>query len=423
MASLSGLETNRYWRNGQVSEIQLTGYNYRVNKQEAKNRIGELTRVINHHRYLYHVLDRQEISEAALDSLKHELSQLESEYPGLRQVDSPSARIGGKPLPDFKKVTHTMRQWSFDDAFSEEEIRAWDTRVKKVGTGSYTCELKIDGFKIVLAYEKGILKTAATRGDGKVGEDVTENIKTVESVPLSLKEPVDIIVEGEIWLSRKELERINKEQEKKGLPLYANPRNLAAGSIRQLDPKMAASRKLDSFIYDIAQLGKPGFRLETGFPSTQEEELKLLSGLGFKVNPYYKKVGGIDGVIEYWHYWQKNKDKEKYWIDGVAVKINERSLQERLGYTGKSPRFAIAFKFAAEQVATVVEGIEVQVGRTGVLTPVAHLRPVSVAGSTVARATLHNEDEIKRLDVRVGDTVILLLGRKSVSTFMLFRIS
>ncbi|HEY4518635.1 MAG TPA: NAD-dependent DNA ligase LigA [Candidatus Paceibacterota bacterium] len=376
-----------------------------MNKQQAKERVRELTRVINHHRYLYHVLDKQEISEEALDSLKHELSQLESEFPDFRLADSPSVRIGGEPLPEFKKVTHVVRQWSFDDAFNEEEIRAWDARVKKVGlpaqagTGSYTCELKIDGFKIVLTYEKGILKNAATRGDGKVGEDVTENVKTVESVPLSLEKPVDIIVEGEIWLSRKELERINKEQEKKGLPLYANPRNLAAGSIRQLDPKMAASRKLDSFIYDIARFDK--------FPVTQEGELKFLSELGFKVNPHFKKVNDIAGVIEYWHYWQKNKDKEKYLIDGVAVKVNERSLQERLGYTGKSPRFAIAFKFAAEQVTTVVEAIEVQVGRTGTLTPVAHLRPVSVAGSTVARATLHNEDEIRRLDVRVGDTVIL----------------
>ena len=285
-----------------------------MNKQQAKERVRELTRVINHHRYLYHVLDKQEISEEALDSLKHELSQLESEFPDFRLADSPSVRIGGEPLPEFKKVTHVVRQWSFDDAFNEEEIRAWDARVKKVGlpaqagTGSYTCELKIDGFKIVLTYEKGILKNAATRGDGKVGEDVTENVKTVESVPLSLEKPVDIIVEGEIWLSRKELERINKEQEKKGLPLYANPRNLAAGSIRQLDPKMAASRKLDSFIYDIARFDK--------FPVTQEGELKFLSELGFKVNPHFKKVNDIAGVIEYWHYWQKNKDKEKYLIDG-----------------------------------------------------------------------------------------------------------
>lgn len=370
-----------------------------MDRRDAKDRIKELTRAINRHRYLYHVLDKSEISPEALDSLKHELKQLEEQYPEFVQADSPSLRVGGKPLPEFKKVTHAVRQWSFDDAFSEEEIRKWDARVRKVGMPTYVCELKIDGFKIVLTYAKGMLKTAATRGDGKVGEDVTENVKTVESVPLSLEKPVNIIVEGEIWLSRKELERINAEQKKKNLPLYANPRNLAAGSIRQLDPRIAASRKLDSFIYDIARFDK--------MPPTQEGELKLLSELGFKVNSHHKTVADIDEVINYWRTWQKNKDSEKYWIDGVAVKVNERRLQEKLGYTGKSPRFAIAFKFPAEQVTTVVEDIQVQVGRTGTLTPVAHLRPVSVAGSTVARATLHNEDEIKRLDLRPGDTVIL----------------
>lgn len=373
-----------------------------MDKKEARERIKELTKVVNHHRYLYHVLDRQEIPDEALDSLKHELKTLEDEYPDLRLPDSPSLRVGGAPLPEFKKISHAVRQWSFDDAFSGDEMRAWENRnLKLLGTAkpSYMCELKIDGFKIVLTYSKGELQSAATRGDGKVGEDVTENIKTVESIPLALEKPLDIVVEGEIWLSKKELERINKEQEKKGLPLYANPRNLAAGSIRQLDPKIAASRKLDSFIYDVAQFTK--------YPATQEEELKMLGELGFKVNPHRKLVKNIDEVIEYWKYWQDHKDKEEYWIDGVAVKVNEHALQERLGYTGKSPRFAIAFKFPAEQVTTVVEDIDVQVGRTGTLTPVAHLRPVLVAGSTVARATLHNEDEIKRLDVRVGDTVIL----------------
>jgi len=387
-----------------------------VTKQEAGKRIASLTKAINHHRYLYHVLDKQEISDAALDSLKHELKLLEREYPNLVQPDSPSLRVGGEPLPYFKKVTHKVHQWSFDDAFTPEEIRAWETRNLKIlfpkGYPSerieYVCELKIDGFKIVLTYEKGVLVNAATRGDGKIGEDVTENVKTIESIPLSLERPVDIVVEGEIWLSKKELVRINKEQESKGLPLYANPRNLAAGAIRQLDPKVVASRKLDSFIYDIAQLAplRQGYARQV-IPETQEEELEFLGQLGFKVNPHYKKVADIEGVIKYWEEWQKNKDKEAYLIDGVAVKVNERDLQEKLGYTGKSPRFAIAFKFPAEQVTTVVEDIQVQVGRTGTLTPVAHLKPVLVAGSTVARATLHNEDEIKRLDVRVGDTVIL----------------
>ncbi|MEK7535860.1 MAG: NAD-dependent DNA ligase LigA [Patescibacteria group bacterium] len=380
-------------------------------KRGAKGRISQLSKAINHHRYLYHVLDKQEISDEALDSLKHELSQLEAQYPDLVLPDSPSLRVGGKPLPEFVKVSHQVRQWSFDDAFSPDEIRAWETRNLKllanlgVKPPSYVCELKIDGFKIVLTYKKGMLVTAATRGDGKVGEDVTENVKTVESVPLVLEKQVDIIVEGEIWLSKREFERINREQKERNLPLYANPRNLAAGAIRQLDPQIAASRKLDSFIYDIAQLTVS--HVADSQPRTQEEELEFLRRLGFKVNPNHKKVNNIEGVIEYWKEWQHKKESEKYLIDGVAVKVNEHELQERLGYTGKSPRFAIAFKFPAEQVTTVVEDIQVQVGRTGTLTPVAHLKSVSVAGSTVARATLHNEDEIKRLDVRVGDTVIL----------------
>src|SRR3989344_2407695 len=385
-----------------------------MSEKDIKTRIRDLSNVINHHRYLYHVLDKQKISDQSLDSLKHELKQLEEEYPDLVRPDSPSLRVGGKPLPEFKKITHKVRQWSFDDAFTEEEIKKWQDRNLNLLTKArprvspeaspslqYVCELKIDGFKIVLTYHKGILQNAVTRGDGKVGEDVTENSKTIESIPLSLEREIDIIVEGEIWLSKREFERINREQEKKNLPLYANPRNLAAGAIRQLDPKIAASRKLDSFIYDIAQL--PGNSVAARQLGTQEGELELLSELGFKVNSHYRKVQNIEGVIAYWNEWQKKKESEEYLIDGVAVKVNARALQEKLGYTGKSPRFAIAFKFAAEQVTTVVEDIQVQVGRTGTLTPVAHLRPVFVAGSTVARATLHNEDEIKRLDVRVGD--------------------
>ena len=384
-----------------------------MNRKEARLRISDLTKAINKHRYLYHVLDRQEISDSAIDSLKHELKELEEKYPESIRPDSPSLRVGGSPLPEFTKVTHKVRQWSFDDAFTEEEIKKWEERNLRllsnleVSPPSYVCELKIDGFKIVLTYEKGLLKRAVTRGDGKMGEDVTENVKTIESIPLALQKPVDIIVEGEIWLSKKEFERINREQKEKNLPLYANPRNLAAGAIRQLDPKIAASRKLDSFIYDIASLGTSGSKWNLRFPDTQEGELKLLSALDFKVNPNYKKIKDIEGVIEYWKEWHGKKDKEKYLIDGVAVKVDERECQKTLGYTGKSPRFAIAFKFAAEQVTTIVEDIQVQVGRTGTLTPVAHLKPVLVAGSTVSRATLHNDDEIKRLDVRVGDTVIL----------------
>jgi DNA ligase (NAD+) len=286
-------------------------------------------------------------------------------------------------------------------------MREFDARVKRYLRSegisrdpSYVCELKIDGLKVVLSYEKGILKTAATRGNGQVGEDVTHNVRTIESVPLSLSRPIDIIVEGEVWMSAKNLAALNKAQAKAGKPLYANPRNVAAGSIRQLDPRIAASRKLDVFIYDVAQTSER-------FPKTQVEELAYLRELGFKTNPHYEAAKNIEDVIGFWERWNKKGRQQDYWLDGVVAKVNERDLEERLGYTGKAPRFAIAFKFPAEQVTTKVEDIVLQVGRTGVLTPVAHLTPVSVAGTTVSRATLHNEDEINRLDVRIGDTVIL----------------
>ena len=261
------------------------------------------------------------------------------------------------------------------------------------------CELKIDGLKIVCEYENGKFVRAATRGDGKVGENVTHNIRTVESVPLTLSREEDVIVEGEVWMPKSRFEILNAEQIKKGEPVFANPRNVAAGSIRQLDPKIAGSRKLEVFAYDIAQAEEE--------PRTQLEELKELQKLGFLVNKHFALCKNVDDILSYWNKWQHNKEKEDYWIDGVVVKVNEREYQNALGYTGKAPRFGIAFKFPAEQVTTVVEDIALQVGRTGVVTPVAHLKPVLVAGSTVSRATLHNEDEIKRLDVRIGDTVIL----------------
>ena len=404
---------------------------------DVKNRLEKLKKLINHHRYLYHVLDKQEISDAALDSLKHELYKLEQEYPEYVTPDSPTQRVGGAPLDKFNKITHAVRQWSFEDVFTEEEVRDFDERVKKMLTKSlgsfaskleYACELKIDGFKIILTYEKGLLKTAATRGDGIVGEDVTQNVKTIESIPLRLEKDINIVVEGEIWMSKTELKRLNKEQEKKGLPPFANPRNAAAGSIRQLDSKIAASRKLDSFIYDVASIGGVGesgslssllpdtegksqrrqtTRLAIELLETQLEELKLLEALGFKVNKHYKLCKNIGEVIEYWQKWQRNKETEDYWIDGIVLKLNKRDWQERLGYTGKAPRFAVAFKFPAEQTTTVVENIIVQVGRTGALTPVAVLEPVLVAGSTVTRATLHNASEIKRLGLKIGDAVII----------------
>jgi len=376
--------------------------------KEILERLLKLKETIEHHRYLYHVLDKPEISEAALDSLKRELNEIEIKFPELVTSDSPSQRIAGKPLPEFIKVRHKVPQWSYNDAFTPEEMVEFDARVRRfiaseVGADfspTYVCEHKIDGLKIVLEYQNGLLIRAATRGDGKVGEDVTENVKTIESVPLRLNRSVDVIVEGEVWMAKSRLKILNKIRKANGEEPFANPRNLAAGSIRQLDPKIAAERKLQTFIYDLAQSKEP-------LPKSQKEELQFLKELGFKVNSHYKHCEDINEVVAYWREWQKKMAKEDYLADGVVVKVDERKYQEALGYTGKAPRWGIAFKFPAEQVTTVVEGIILQVGRTGVLTPVAHLKPVFVAGSTVSRATLHNEDEIKRLDLRIGDTVIL----------------
>lgn len=383
-------------------------------KKEAEKRLKKLREVIEHHRYLYHVLDRPEISDTALDSLKKELVDIEEQFPDLITADSPSQRVSGQPLDKFEKVEHKVPQWSFSDIFNADEALEFDARIrrmigKEIGennlpkkfTPEYVCEMKIDGLKIVLEYEGGVLKTAATRGDGKIGENVTENVRTIQAVPINLRQPIDIIVEGEVYLAKSEFEKINKKLKKAGEEPYANPRNLAAGTIRQLDSRIVAERNLSVFIYDIAKIAKDDE------PQTQIEELQKLEKLGFKVNPHYKLCKKIEDVIKYWQNWHNKKDHEEYLIDGVVIKLNDKKYQDALGYTGKAPRFAIAFKFPAEQVTTLVEDIAFQVGRTGVVTPVAHLQPVEVAGSTVSRATLHNEDEIKRLDVRIGDTIIL----------------
>jgi len=383
-----------------------------MNKDEAKKRAEKLRQEINKYRYQYHVLDKLEISEAALDSLKKELYDLEATYPDLITPDSPTQRVAGQALDKFEKVAHKVTQWSFDDAFSEEDMKNWQNRLAnylaKEGRGpdvksgraslEYMCELKIDGLHVVLTYEKGLLKLAATRGDGKIGENVTQNIRTIESVPLRLNEPADIIVEGEIWLGRKMLEKINKERGKAGEALFANPRNAAAGTIRQLDSRVVAARKLDTFIYDISG-GEA--------PATQKEELERLEKLGFKVNKHRRLCHGLGEILEFWREWQKKKDTQDYWIDGVVVKANELKIQQAAGYTGKSPRWAIALKFPAEQATSVVEEVFVQVGRTGALTPVARVRPVQLAGTTVTHSTLHNFDEIARLGLKVGDTVVM----------------
>ena len=371
--------------------------------RHIQERYKKLKEAVNRHRHLYYVQEMPEIADSAYDELEQELISIEEQHPTLVSPDSPTQRVGGQPETSFKKVLHKVAQWSFNDAFVPDDIHDFDARVRRMlggKTPTYTLELKIDGLKVVLTYEKGRLKTAATRGDGVVGEDVTHNVRTILSVPLQLERPVDIIVEGEVWMSERVLKEINKSRLKSGEPEFANPRNAAAGTIRQLDPKVAAQRKLDTFIYDVARTSEP-------LPKTQYEELQYLQNLGFKVNKHFMRAGSVEEILSYWQKWQKKSKAEGYWIDGVVIKVNEHESQQELGFTGKAPRFAVAFKFPAEQVTTVVEDIVLQVGRTGVLTPVAHLRPVLVAGSVVSRATLHNEDEIKRLDVRVGDTVVL----------------
>ncbi|HEX7586589.1 MAG TPA: NAD-dependent DNA ligase LigA [Patescibacteria group bacterium] len=402
-----------------------------MDKNKAKNRVRKLSAEINRLRYEYHVLDKPDVTDEIYDSLMTELRELEEQFPDLKLPDSPTQRIGGKPLDKFQKVQHKTRQWSFDDVFSFEELKKWEEKALRLISKSkiqnpkinYVAEIKIDGLKIILNYDRGIFVRGATRGDGVIGEDVTENLKTIRSIPLKINEKISGVFVGECWLRKSELERINAERKKNGEALFANSRNAAAGSIRQLDPKIAAARKLDSYIYDIDQLNftqssapdpRLGFSRDSSpgmagskFPDTQMEELELLKGLGFNVNKETKLCKNIEEIEKFYQEWIHKKDSQDYGIDGVVIKINSRALQEALGYTGKSPRWGVAYKFPAEKVTTVVEDIKVQIGRTGALTPLAHLRPVRVAGSTVSRATLHNEDEIKRLDIKIGDTVVI----------------
>lgn len=394
----------------------------KLTKLEAKKRIEQLKEAINYYRYLYHVLDRQEISEAALDSLKHELWKLEQQFPEFITPDSPTQRVGGKALEKFKKVTHSTPMLSLEDVFSPEELSAWLERISKLLPGEkiegFYAEIKMDGLAVSLIYEDGIFVQGATRGDGRIGEDVTENLKTIEAIPLRLqileKEhkgvPKRLLemakkglkgrleVRGEAFMSKKTLETLNREQKKKGLPLFANPRNAAAGAIRQLDPKITASRKLDFYGYVlVTDLGQ----------KTHEEGHILMKLLGIKTNPLNKFCANLEEVNKFHEHIHKIREKLPYTTDGVVVVVNDNSQFERLGVVGKAPRGMIAYKFPAEEATTVVKDIIVQVGRTGALTPVAILEPVYVGGTTVTRSTLHNEDYIKEKDIRIGDTVIV----------------
>ncbi len=379
-----------------------------MTKTRAKQRFDKLKKLINKYRYQRLVLDRPIVEEAVEDSLKKELFDLEQEFPDLVTPDSPSQRVGGKPLKKFVKFTHPERMLSFNDAFSEADIKEWQERLgrldPKAAAGGYYCELKIDGLAIELVYEKGILQTGATRGDGIVGEDVTQNLKTVEAIPLTLEargrklEAGDLIVRGEIFITRKEFDRINREQKKKSDQIFANPRNLAAGSVRQLDPAVTVSRKMDSFAYSLkTDLGQ----------KTHEDEHEILAKLGFKTNPHNKFCKNLAEVQKFRDYWEKHRDKLDYEIDGIVVIVNDNRMFGKLGVVGKAPRAAMAYKFSPKESTTKVKDIIVSVGRTGTLTPIAVLEPVEIGGTTVSRATLHNEDEIRRLDVRIGDTVVV----------------
>ncbi len=380
----------------------------KMKEKEVRERMQKLMKEIRYHADLYYRHDAPEISDEAYDSLYNELVSLEQAFPHLRDPLSPTVRVGGKILEGFAKAEHRFPQWSFDNLFSWEELQEWEQKVKRLIEKNpnlqgekldYIVELKIDGLKVILDYDDGRFVRGATRGDGKVGEDITENLKTVRDIPLVIQEKKSLSVIGEAWIEKKYLERINKEREEEGLAPYANPRNLAAGTLRQLDTKIVAQRDLKVFVYDLNSS-------EFTF-STHEEELLFLQEQGFHVNKEYLHARTIKEIQEYYESWIQRRHQKEYGIDGLVIKINNKKICDALGYTAKAPRFAIAYKFPAEQKTTKVVDIITQVGRTGVLTPVALLEPVLIDGSTVSRATLHNEDEIKRLDIRVGDTVVV----------------
>ncbi len=373
-----------------------------MNEQEAKIRIHKLRAKILELNYQYFVLDNSEVSESVRDSLKRELIDLEAEYPQFVTPDSPTQRVGSALSGKFKEVKHTTPKKSLSDVFSADEIRGWAERIGKL-TGSpieYVCELKIDGLNITVKYEKGLYVRALTRGNGVNGEDVTHTVKAIESIPLRLNEEVDFEASGEVYLPKKSFENLNASQKELGLPEFANPRNAAAGAVRQLDPRITASRNLSMFFYQIDEGSM-------GEVKTQDEALKRLKKLGLKVCDKYEKFSSIDEVIEFCDKWHKLREKVPYEIDGIVIKVNDFKTQQQMGFTAKAPRFAVAYKFPAIQVSSKILDIILQVGRTGAITPVAVMTPTFVAGSTVARATLHNEDEINKKDIRIGDSVII----------------
>ncbi len=364
-----------------------------------EERYLELIKIINEADYNYHTLDKPTITDQEYDSYLRELYNIEEKYPELVRSNSPSHRAGGQVLDEFEKITHNIPMLSLSNVFNEEEIRQFDERIKKEGIKpSYVAELKIDGLSVSLNYKQGKLVSAATRGDGLVGEDITNNAKTIKVIPLTLNKPIDIEVRGEIFISKKRFNEINEDRKAKGLELYQNCRNLAAGSIRQLDSSVAASRKLDNWIYHLPNPEDYGIK-------THYEALEFMKDLGFKVNPNNKLVNNVDELLEYIEEKTKQRDNLPYDIDGIVIKLNDISKQKVMGFTAKYPRWATAYKFPAKEILTKLEDIVFTVGRTGQITPNAVLSPVLVQGSTIKRATLHNEDYVKEKDLKIGDVV------------------
>lgn len=374
-----------------------------MSNEVIKERIEELRGILNKLNHEYYVLDNPSVSDAEYDRYMQELIRLEGEHPAFKSDESPTVRIGGHALDMFEKVTHTSPMLSLGNAFNEADIRDFDRKVRQ-GTGRenvrYVCELKIDGLAVSLHYEEGKFVQGATRGDGVIGEDITSNIKTIKAIPLRLHQPLSLEARGEAYMPKKSFERVNREKEEQGEMLFANPRNAAAGSLRQLDPKITAKRHLSFFVYAMAGLeGQP--------IASHSEALNFFSELGFKTNPHRRVCETIEDVLAYVEEWQEKRPTLDYEIDGIVIKVDEIELQNILGTTVKSPRWAVAYKFPAEEVVTKLESIELNVGRTGVVTPTANLEPVRVAGTIVRRASLHNEDLIREKDIRIGDLVVV----------------
>lgn len=373
-----------------------------MDKTQAKEQIDALKEQLNKYGYEYYVLDQPSVPDSEYDQKLQELMRLEEAHPDLVTSDSPTQRVGGQPLEGFTKVEHRVRMLSLGNAFNENDLRDFDRRVRENTTQpvAYVCELKIDGLAVSLTYEEGQFTRGSTRGDGSVGEDITSNLRTIRSIPLSISESATIEVRGEAFMPKKSFHALNEIKAEKAEEPFANPRNAAAGSLRQLDPKIAASRNLDIFLYGVGEWEVEGI-------TSHSERLTYLSTLGLKVNPEWRKVDSIEEVLDFVDYWTNERPNLSYEIDGIVIKVDDIDQQEELGYTARSPRWAIAYKFPAEEVITTLKDIELSVGRTGVITPTAVLDPVQVAGSTVQRASLHNEDLIREKDIRIGDHVVI----------------